>query len=64
MRSRYYTKEIGVSSTERPLPNVVAYPILTILVVVAGFFVHQILSFQPAEPDGVQEPAALKVSSR
>jgi hypothetical protein len=64
MRSRYYTKEIGVNPTERPLPNAVAYPVLAVIAAVAVFFVHQILVFDPAHPAPSGETAARQVSSR
>lgn len=64
MRSRNYTNEIGVTTTERPVPPVVAFVILTLVVVVAIVFVRHVLSYQPAQQETAGQPAALKVSSR
>jgi hypothetical protein len=64
MRSRNYTKEIGVTVTERNVPPSVAFVILAIVAVVAIVFVRQVLAYPPAHQDTAGQPAPLKVSSR
>jgi hypothetical protein len=64
MRSRNYTKEIGVSSTERPVPAAVAFAILALVAVAALVFIRHVLAYQPAHEEVAATPAAVKVSSR
>jgi hypothetical protein len=64
MRSRNYTKEIGVTSTERPVPTSVAFVILAIVAVVAIYFVRQVVAFQPAHQASADQPAPMKTASR
>jgi hypothetical protein len=64
MRSRNYTKEIGVTTTERTVPTAVAFVVLAIVAVVAIVFVRQVLAYPAAHQDTAGQPAPMKVSSR
>ena len=64
MRSRNYTKEIGVTSTERPVPAAVAFVILAMVAVAAIVFIRQVLAYQPPHEEVAAAPAPVKVSSR
>jgi hypothetical protein len=64
MRSRDYTREIGVSSVRQRVPAAVAFVILGLVAVAGVWFVREVQGLQTAHAEPVAEPAAVKVSSR
>jgi hypothetical protein len=63
MRSRNYTKEIDLTTEERPVPMTVTAAILLTVVVLALLFARQVnaLNHPPADP--AKARAEVKVSS-
>lgn len=61
MISRDYTKEVGMSSGERPVPKLVAVAILALVAVGGVLFVRQMSGHKPGAEAA---PAPVKVSSR
>jgi len=63
MRSRDYTKEIGVSSARQQVPKAVAIAILTVVALVGAWFLRGVVNHPPAHGASA-EPVAAKVASR
>ena len=64
MRSRNYTKEIGLNVEERPVPVLASTAILVVVVVLALLFARQVNALPHSASEPTQAPAAVKVSSR
>jgi len=64
MRSRNYTKEIGLNIEERPVPVVATTAIFVLVVVLALLFARQVNALQHTAAEPTHTSAAVKVSSR
>jgi len=64
MRSRNYTKEIGVNATERPVPAPVVIAVMALVAVVAFFLIRQVMAYQPAHQEAASAPVSVKVANR
>jgi hypothetical protein len=64
MRSRNYTKEIGISTEERPVPIFVTTTLFVLVVVLALLFARQVNGLKKDVAENTDAPAAVKVSSR
>jgi hypothetical protein len=64
MRSRNYTKEIGISNEERPVPIFVTTTLFVLVVVLALLFARQVNGLKKDVAENPGAPAAVKVSSR
>jgi hypothetical protein len=64
MRSRNYTKEIGLNIEERPVPTFVSVGLCVAVVALALLFARQVNSLHHTAAEAKQPPAEIKVSSR
>ncbi len=65
MRSRDYTKEIGIAATaERPVPIFVTTTLFVVIVVLALLFVRQVNGLKKDVAETTNAPVAVRVSSR
>jgi hypothetical protein len=64
MRSRNYTKEIGLSTEVPRVPAVASAAIFALLVILALLFARQVNALQHNAAEPVHTPSAVKVSSR
>ena len=64
MRSRNYTKEIGLDTDEPRVPTMASAAVFVLLVVLALLFARQVNALQHTAAEPTHTPAAVKVSSR
>jgi hypothetical protein len=65
MRSRSYTKEVGIVSAERPpVPAAIAFVVLAVVALAAILFVREVLASPPAHQAAAVDAGPVKVSSR
>jgi hypothetical protein len=64
MRSRNYTKEIGLNIEERPVPTFVSAALLVAVAVLTLLFARQVNSLQHSGTESKHSPVEIKVSSR
>ncbi len=64
MRSRDYTKEIGIATAERPVPIFVTTTLFVVVVVLALLFARQVNGLKKDVAETTNAPATVRVSSR
>lgn len=64
MRSRHYTKEIGLNTEEPRVPAMASAVIFVLLVVLALVFARQVNALQHTAAESTHSSAAVKVTSR
>jgi hypothetical protein len=64
MRSRNYTKEIGLDNSARPVPIAATTAVFVLIVVAALMFARQVNTLQHTVAEPTHAPAPVKVSSR
>lgn len=64
MRSRNYTKEIGLSTEEPRVPTMASAIIFVLLAMLALLFARQVNALQPAAAEPTHASTPVKVSSR
>ena len=64
MRSRNYTKEIGLNMEQPRVPVLASAAIFAVVVVLALLFARQVNALQHTAAEPTRTPAGVKVSSR
>ena len=64
MRSRNYTKEIGLNTDEPRVPPMASAVVFVLLVILALLFARQVNALQHTATEPTHTSAAVKVSSR
>lgn len=60
MRNRRYNEEIGIALREDPVSHAVSIAVVAVVIVMAAWIAHKVISYQPPQLEVTAQPVPAK----